>query len=216
MLKIKKSNPAIGGKESFNYAVVIPLCIFAIICLLAAGLFIFRYSSLVEATTSISSFAKADTLMPPMRPGIQGIVISGPILRDLVFDINLDSGSPQPINWDELVGIDQVADVKVRAVILATGKLVIRDAQRDIQAFGFPEAGNYIERMISTWTYFPYKSGTIKFHFNVGSRAQKLIIDGSGLNRSADIPEKIRVRDGLMYYIKGLKSKEVSYERLSF
>jgi hypothetical protein len=204
MLKIKKNK------------IVVPLFILAAFCLLTVVLFICRNSGLEEGTVRLSSFAKPDTLLPPMRPGIQGIVISGPVLRDLIFDIDRNTGIPQPIIWAELVGIDQIADVKVRAEISASGRLVIRDPQRDIQAFGFPQAGNYIERILNTWTYFPHKRGTIKFHFNVGSRAYKLIIDDTGLQRNPDIPEKIRVRNGLMYYIKGLNSSQVRYEKLSF
>lgn len=175
-----------------------------------------RYAGLGTRTAYIPPFTKPDTLKIPPRPGVQGIVISGPVIEDLIFDIDLRAAGIKPLDWNRLTDIDRTADVTVRARVAQSGALLIERAEGDIKDHGHPDAGQYIERILNTWVYLPRKQGTIIFYFNAPSRGKKLIIDSSRLMKNDNIPDKVDVRDGLLYYINNLDREEVGYQQLSF
>lgn len=197
--------------------VMIPLILVAVLVLVPLLAFLLRYKGLEEQAFFIPSFSKPDTLKVPPRPGVGSIVITGPVLEDLIFDLDLRTAGLRPINWNRLSTLDPTARVTVRARVSSTGELNFSRANKDIQDSGYPEAGKYIEQVLSTWKYFPHKTGTIRFYFNVGSRGNKVIIDANenDLRKSPDVPDKIRVRNGQMYYIQGLNSSQVGYGSVS-
>ncbi len=175
-----------------------------------------RYTGMEARDTFIPPFTKPDTLKIPPRPGVQGIVISGPVIEDLIFDIDLRAAGIRPLDWNRLTEIDRTADVTVRARVAQSGALLFNRDQGDIKDHGHPDAGQYIERILNTWVYLPRKQGTIIFYFNVPSRKKKLTIDSSRMDKSDNIPDKVDVRDGLLYYINNLDRERVGYSRLSF
>lgn len=186
-----------------------------VLILVAGGLYLFRYAGLEMDHFHPTPFSPPDSLEIPMRPGVQGIVISGPPLRDLYFKINLRAAGIQPINWSELEIIDPTGEVTVQARVTKSGDLQF-NRRDDVKDAGHPDAGRYIVSKLSTWSYEPHKSGWIRFYFNVASRGRKLIIDDRDLQKNSDIPDKIRVRDGTMHYIDGLESTQVGIGIVSF
>ncbi|RPH90324.1 MAG: hypothetical protein EHM72_19270, partial [Calditrichaeota bacterium] len=136
-----------------------------IILIALSLLFTFRYRGLERQGAFIPSFAKPDTLLPPPRPGIQGIIISGPVIEDLTFQINPSAPALAPLDWNLLVGMDPTARVMVKAFVARDGSLLLSRADGDIRDSGHPRAGEYIESVLRNWTYFPYKTGTIRFFF---------------------------------------------------
>jgi len=184
--------------------------------LLLLVFYLMRWHGLETENVQLSSFAKVDTLRIPPRPGVQGIVITGPILRDLAFDINLQSAGVKRMNWHRSVDIDKGAVVTVRGKVEDSGRLIIRRDLGDILDPGHPSAGEEIERILSSWIYYPHMTGTIRFYFNLPSKGKKLIVDASGLTRVGTIPAKIEVRKGLLYYIEGLSSADVEYGAVGF
>lgn len=201
----------------------IKLTLYGILTVLIVGffvisyLFLTRFSGLEEEAVYIPSFTKIDTLKIPPRPGIQGVVISGPVISDLIFDINLKAADIQPLDWNKLKTIDRTAEVTVRAKVAADGRLIIKRDQGDILDRGHPDAGREIEKSLSTWVYFPYREGDIFFYFNVPSKGlKKVIIDATKLKRSKKIPKKNEVQNGLLHYIKGLDQSEIGYSSVQF
>ena len=199
------------------------MTIYGILTVLVAGLFVVsylfltRFSGLEEEDIHIPPFTKIDTLKIPPRPGIQGVVISGPVITDLIFDINLKAADIQPLDWNKLVSIDRTAEVTVRARVAADGRLIIKRDQGDILDRGHPDAGREIEKSLSSWVYFPYKEGLILFYFNVPSKGtKKVIIDATKLKRNKKVPEKKEVLNGLLHYIRGLDQSEIGYSSVTF
>ncbi|MCD6167452.1 hypothetical protein DRQ12_09870 [candidate division KSB1 bacterium] len=157
----------------------------------------------------LSSYALVDSLEIPPRPGIAGIIITGPKIEPVYFKIDVQRAGLRKLDWDEIVAWDRTADVKIRATITDDGSLVF-DEVTDVYCPGHTSAGRIIASVVKTWAYTPYKTGTIRFWFNVASTGQKLTIDVRGLKRKPGIPGKIDVFNGLLYYIDGLSRRDVN------
>ncbi|GBD93594.1 hypothetical protein BMS3Abin05_01178 [bacterium BMS3Abin05] len=153
--------------------------------------------------------ALEDKIPIPPRPGIQGIIITGPLIKDLVFQINTKSSMLRKLNWKRIEAIDKTADVKVRLRVLKDGSIEFNPVT-DVISPGHSYAGSKIAKVIETWRFTPYKSGEIRFWFNFPSRGVKLTIDTHNLFRNEDIPKKYFVRNGLLFYIEGLEASKVN------
>ena len=180
----KFSNPHLANKSKMNKYIPI-----IIILIMLIGIFVLlhylRWRGLEDSFVQLPSFPVEDTLKIPPRPGIQGIILSGPEIEDLVFQIDLSTPNLEELNWDELVAIDRNTDVKVKCFIDIRGKLLINKKS----GAGHPSATKYIQNILSTWGYFPYKTGIIKFYFNAPSKTKKLIIDRNGLKKNIKMTE---------------------------
>jgi len=144
----------------------------------------------------------------PKRPGTQSIRIVGPPLKVLKFQIDFKR-HPKPIDWTYLEQIDKRADISVAATIDDNGKLFIN---RLIDK-GHPKAGQYIKEILSSWSYLQYKTGSIKFYFNVPTRDErrKLQIDMRGLEPNRRfVGYKDLVKDGMVYYIEGIGRNNIT------
>lgn len=150
---------------------------------------------------------KIDKLIIPPRPGIRGIVISGPVIEPLFFAIDLSKAGVRTLNWRQLMAVDPNADVKVKCTIDKHGQLSLH--RRDLLMEGHTEAGMLIRQALLTWRYTPYKSGTIQFWFNLPSKGKKLIIDTQELYRRDRIPLQIPVYDGQIHLIDGIPAHEI-------
>lgn len=143
----------------------------------------------------------------PSRPGVQGIVISGPSIEPLYFSIDLTKGGVRSLNWRQLQTIDPHADVKVYCWIDDQGQLSF--FQEGVFMGGHTGAGMMIQRAIRTWVYTPFKTGLIRFWFNLPSKGKKLIIDTSGLERKGDIPNHVPIFDGQIHFVEGIQPEEL-------
>ncbi|MBN1896044.1 hypothetical protein JW906_16280 [bacterium] len=143
----------------------------------------------------------------PPRPGIRGLVITGPRILPLYFAVDLAKAGIQPLDWDILKNRCPGADVRIRCQVDEKGNL--RFNQEDVRMEGFTEAGTLIQNALRTWAYRPVKSGTIAFWFNVPSMGKKLKIDMTGMERAASIPEHVPIIDGQLHYILGLSAQDI-------
>jgi len=143
----------------------------------------------------------------PKRPGTQSIRIVGPPLKVLKFQLDFKR-NPRPLDWRFLQRTDKRADVMVDGSIDYFGNFHI---QRVLDR-GHPRAGNYIRQVMATWKFVPYKCGEVRYYFNVPTRMEnmKVQIDARGLKTNYKYlsPNNV-LKDGLMYYIEGLKPKNI-------
>jgi len=139
----------------------------------------------------------------PPRPGVQGIIITGPVIKDLIFQIDTKTSQLRKLDWRRIESIDKTADVKIRATVLRNGSLEFNPIT-DVISPGHSYAGNEIAKVVETWKYTHYKHGRIYFWFNFPSKGVKLTIDTHELVRNEDLSKKYFVRNGLLFYINGL------------
>lgn len=130
-----------------------------------------------------------------MRPGTTSIILSGPLVRNCVFEINPAAAGLRPLDWVELTSLDRMTDVIVTATVGRDGALSITR----INDRGHPEAGQYIRERLSTWVYTTCKHGIIRFWFNAG--ALQITIDATQLVVSN--PAGAPVNDGQMHFVIG-------------
>jgi hypothetical protein len=187
------------------------ISLYSLITLIVGGVLIyfFRFSGLSPTDFYISPFFRPDSLTIPPRPGTSGIILSGPILKDLKFEINTSAAGLRQVDWNRLIAIDRTAVVTVRAFIEANGQLRFSRKDRNITDSGHPDAGRYIEQVLSTWVYTTYKYGAIRFYFNVASTGKSLTIDASDMQMSN--PSGNPVVDGRLHYVTGLSAGQVGY-----
>ena len=143
----------------------------------------------------------------PPRPGIQGILISGPTIEPLIFSIDLSKAGVRTLEWQRLQTIDPHTDVKVSGHIDTQGRLFIAD--RDVLMGGHTEAGMLIRQAMRTWMFTPFKGGRIRFWFNLPSKGKKLIIDTDGLMRARNIPIHVPIFEGRIHLIEGISPSDI-------
>ena len=143
----------------------------------------------------------------PPRPGIQGIVITGPRKEPLFFSIDISKAGIQSLNWHDLEALDPHADVKVSCFVDDRGQLIF--SQDDVRMGGHTEVGMRIQSALKTWMYKPFKTGMIQFWFNLPSKGRKLVIDTSGLRRKAGIPEDVPILYGQIHLVEGIPSSQI-------
>ncbi len=143
----------------------------------------------------------------PPRPGIQGLVIAGPVVQPLYFSIDLSKSGVQSLDWHQLQIIDPHTDVKVNCQIDVQGRLTF--SKDDVLMEGHTEAGMMIQRALKTWIFTPFKTGMIQYWFNLPSKGKKLIIDMKGLNRREEIPPYVPIYNGQMHLIEGISFQEI-------
>ena len=181
-----------------------------VILLLVLGMTYFLFFTGATDDKNLSEFSDPDSLIIPPRPGVQGIIITGPEIKDLVFAIDTRTAGIQPIIWQTLQAKGQTAEVTIRAKVLPNGNLNFSRENGDIRDRGNPDAGKYLQEKMATWAYFPHKTGVILFYFNVGSKGKKLIIDIDGVKKSPGISERVRVKNGALSYIEGLAWSQIA------
>lgn len=155
-------------------------------------------------SVELATLENQQRLEIPPRPGIQGIVVTGPIIESLSFAIDV-AGGGRELDWRSLNAKDSRADVRVRCAVNDRGELTIIEVLME----GHTEAGLLIQEAIKTWTYTPYKTGEILFWFNLPSRGKKLEIDVSGLVRKPEIPDFVPLFDGRLHLIDGIPPGQV-------
>ena len=145
----------------------------------------------------------------PERPGTQSLILTGPIIKPLVFAIDMSKPNLRSLDWSALNDIDLTADVKIRGRIGADGSLLFHPID-DVHCPGHTKAAEMISGVLQTWSYRPYKEGSITIRFNVGAIGKKLTIDISNLKRKEGVDVDTPIKIGKLYFIEnGLKRSEV-------
>jgi hypothetical protein len=169
---------------------------------MSAVVFIVRFiqlGSLPESFKRIRS-AQMESLPIPARPGTSGFTITGPRKKRMTFQVD-PASSGRRLIWSDLLAQDPTADIRIEAEIEENGLLRITKHQFS----GHNEIGQTIIDAMTTWRYFPYKQGRIRFWYNLASLSEvKLELDASRLNRNQSIPAQVPVDDGLLYWIDGI------------
>jgi hypothetical protein len=178
----------------------------------AAALLLLAYRQLQilripQLQKSIPEFIVDEEPPVPKRPGTQSVRIVGPPLKVLKFQLDFKR-NPLPLDWDYLEQTDKKADVTVSGTIDYDGNLIIER----IFDKGHPRAGRYIQKILTSWKFVQYKTGPIKYYFNVPTRIEhmKVQIDVRGLQRNLKFAgEHDQIKNGLLYYCVGLKKSNV-------
>jgi len=178
--------------------------------LLVLALRFYRESLLsqIPATEKIMPLSVNMEKIPiPRRPGTQSIRIVGPPQTLLKFQIDF-SKNPTILDWAYLERVDKRADVMVEGVIEVNGDFrisVVRDR-------GHPQARSYIESVLKTWRFKPYKVGKIRYYFNVPSRSEnmKVQINTIGLNRNFKyVGPNHHIKTGVLCYADGINGDNI-------
>ena len=165
-------------------------------------------SQIPDGQKSIPYRMVKEEIPVPKRPGTKSIRIIGPPLKVLKFQLDFKR-HPLPLDWDYLERIDKRADISVTASIGVNGNIFINK----MLDRGHPKAGEYIKEVLKSWHYLQYKTGTIKFYFNVPTRDErrKVIVDLRGLKKN---PRFVGYRDllknGLVYFIEGIARNNIT------
>lgn len=147
--------------------------------------------------------------VPPERPGTQSLVLTGPIIRPLIFALDMSKPNIKSLDWAELKSIDLTAEVKIKATVGPDGALIFNPIS-DVRCPGHTKAGEMISRVLQTWAFKPYKVGPVTIRFNVGAIGRKLTIDISKLNRREGVDPDTPIKVGRLYMVEnGLKRNEV-------
>lgn len=150
-----------------------------------------------------------ELIILPERPGTLSLVLTGPIIKPLIFAIDLSMPDIHSLDWTALADVDITADVKILANVDPDGSLSF-DPVRDVICPGHTKAGEMISRVLQTWSFKPYKVGSIIIRFNVGAIGKKLTIDISKLVLKEGIESDTPIKIGKLYFIEnGLKRSEV-------
>lgn len=184
------------------------LQVLVLFALMIVGIRTVLWIRLPETRINVSYVGEEEKLAIPPRPGIKGIVITGPQVQPLFFSVDLSRAGVQTLDFQQLELVDPHADIKVNCTIDHQGRLVF--SQRDILMEGHTEAGVMIQKVLKTWIYTPYKTGTIKFWFNLPSKGKKVIIDLKDLKRKDTIPRHIPIYTGQVHMIDGIAGQEIS------
>ncbi|NIR51887.1 hypothetical protein GWO43_25265 [candidate division KSB1 bacterium] len=166
-----------------------------------------RIENMPAAQTRIPFRVEQEEIPTPKRPGTQSIRIVGPPIKVVKFQLDFRR-RPKPLDWNFLERIDRRADVSIEGFIDVDGNfLILRVNDR-----GHPRAGTYIRDVLETWKFLQYKTGIIKYYFNVPTSMEnmKVQIDLRGLQKNARfVGPYEEVQDGLIYYLDGLNQKNV-------
>lgn len=143
----------------------------------------------------------------PKRPGTRSIRIVGPPLKVLKFEIDFNR-NPLPIDWELLERMDRRADVMLEGAIGENGSFVITK----LRDRGHPKAGQYIQTVLRSWRFTPYRTGTIRYYFNVPTRLEsmKVQIDLRRMQKNFRyIGPYHHLQDGILCFVKGLDSNSI-------
>ncbi|HHS14456.1 MAG TPA: hypothetical protein ENN03_11920 [bacterium] len=193
-------------RKYYKYGVGFIFALFMLIMILL-GYREYRLRRLPLDDIQLPLFEHHEQVQIPPRPGIHGIVISGPVIEDLIFSIDYTKAGVRSLDWNRLIAMDPNADILIKGTIDDQGRLnFTRD---DVRMEGHTEAGIMIQNVLRTWIYKPYKTGKIQFWFNLPSKGRKLIIDTSGLIQRSNIPAHIIVSNGRIYNIDGIHINDI-------
>jgi len=145
----------------------------------------------------------------PERPGTRSLVLTGPLIKPLVFAVNMRTPGIKSLDWDALINVDFTADVRVTARVEPDGSLEF-DPIDDVYCPGHAKAGEMVSNVLKSWKYTPYKTGILTIRFNVGAVGKRMTVDVSQLQRREGVDPDIPLKNGKLYLVKGsLKSSEV-------
>jgi len=180
------------------------------IALPVAGVVLYYLIAMGRIPYDDADFGETEEIVVlPERPGTQSLILTGPIIRPLIFALDFHRPKLQSLNWEEIRNTDPTADVRITAVVAPDGTLMF-DSVQDVHAPGHTRAGQMIARVVRTWAYTPYMTGPIVFTFRVGAVGKKVTIDISRLQRKEGLDPDVPIKTGKLYLIEnGLSPREV-------
>ena len=180
------------------------------IVLLVGGVILYYLVAMGSIPYDDADFGETEEIVVlPERPGTQSLILTGPIIRPLIFALDFRRPKIRSINWEEIRATDPTADVRITAMLTADGILKF-DPVTDVYSPGHTRAGVMIARVVRTWAYTPYMMGPIVFTFRVGAVGKKVTIDISRLKRKEGLDPDVPIKTGKLYLIEnGLSPREV-------
>jgi len=166
-----------------------------------------RLSAIPAAEKRIPFRLEEEEVPTPKRPGTRSIRIVGPPIKTLRFELDFRR-QPRPLNWRYLERIDKRADVMLEGFVDAEGLFVINR----VNDRGHPKAGRYIREILGTWRFMPYKTGRIRYYFNVPTNMEhmKVQIDLRALQKNKRyVGLYDEVEDGMIYFFEGIDQNNV-------
>jgi len=115
---------------------------------------------------------------PPNRPGVNGFRLRRLVRQDVYFEVIKDAGIME-IPFDQLIGKFYGSEAIVEIRIVIRGRKGIVEDVRLI--LGRRADLEMLERIFWTWSFTPYKEGTIIYWFNMEASGSNVVIDTSGL-----------------------------------
>ena len=91
-------------KRKFPFVKIILFVIFSVIVLFLWRIYLLH--RLPMDYLQISATGEREKLAIPPRPGVQGIVITGPKIQPLFFSIDLSRAGVRQLDWQQLRHID--------------------------------------------------------------------------------------------------------------
>ncbi|MDZ7346865.1 MAG: hypothetical protein ONA69_08755 [candidate division KSB1 bacterium] len=151
---------------------VLAAIIFCFLLLIIYSLRLFGPTNTVQAIVESEK-----EIVPPQRPGTSGIVLSGPMQKPLLFQIDFTKPGMRAIDWNVLQSLGTVAAIIVDVTISNDGRVAVRS----VNDRGFPHAGAYVRQCIDSWAYTPYMNGNVTFAFRVGANRVDIFADERSL-----------------------------------
>ncbi len=180
------------------------------VLIVSLGLYVYRAIALSKIPVEDADLGtEVVEIILPERPGTKSLVLTGPLIKPLVFAVNMRTPGIKSLDWDELINVDFTADVRVTARVEADGSLEF-DPINDVYCPGHAKAGEMVSNVLKSWKYTPFKTGILIIRFNVGAVGKKMTVDVSQLQRREGVDPDIPLKNGKLYLVKGsLKSSEV-------
>lgn len=190
-------------RKILSYVVIAVLVVFVV-------LYVYRAIALGKIPFEDADLGNVEEeIILPERPGTQSLILTGPLIKPLVFAINMRTPGIKSLDWDALMNVDFTADVRVTATVDDNGSLNF-DPIDDVYCPGHAKAGEMVSNVLKSWKYTPYKIGKIVIRFNVGAVGKKMTVDVSKLERREGVDPDTPLKNGKLYLIDGsLKSSEV-------
>ncbi|MFQ5637749.1 MAG: hypothetical protein ACE5IR_07100 [bacterium] len=167
-----------------------------------------QLDNIPAAQKRIPYWVEHEEIPVPRRPGTKSIRIVGPPVKRLKFQIDFRR-NPAPLDWNRLQLIDMRADVMVEGIIDTEGNFTLRR----INDRGHPDAGRYIKSVLNTWKFLQYKTGSIRYYFNVPTSVEhmKVQVDLRGLKKNPKFVQQYdKVVDGMIYYFNGIDNNSIT------
>ena len=180
------------------------------VLIVSLGLYVYRAIALSKIPVEDADLGSVEEeIILPERPGTRSLVLTGPLIKPLVFAVNMRTPGIKSLDWDALINVDFTADVRVTARVEPDGSLEF-DPIDDVYCPGPAKAGEMVSNVLRSWKYTPYKTGTLIIRFNVGAVGKKMTLDISKLQLREGVDPDIPLKNGKLYLVNGsLKNSEV-------
>jgi hypothetical protein len=139
-------------KKILTYSVVFVLIV-------SLGLYVYRAIALSKIPVEDADLGSVkEEIILPERPGTRSLVLTGPLIKPLVFAVNMRTPGIKSLDWDALINVDFTADVRVNARVEEDGSLEF-DPIDDVYCPGHAKAGEMVSNVLRSWKFEITKTG---------------------------------------------------------